>query len=264
MKEEKERGIKEAEERMNQLPLHKRPNRSSEKTVVAKGKSLSTNSSSSSKEYENVDSSTTPQEVFVGTGSAPSGKPRQFITTAVGEHFELLAGQKLIMEKGFDPKFLNANPFVKGGVKNQDWSSLVAANRKANSSFVREFYTEAASRKNTKVKGTTKEDEDEIVTTLVVEGKMWEIDGKRKCIPANYLTTMVADSQEGKSTLPMSHYCITNRCWSAHCTRGCLMTSATTNSALTLKKMKQIHASQNGDISATATPAGTGTTQINL
>ncbi|KAI3715447.1 hypothetical protein L6452_22429 [Arctium lappa] len=75
--------------------------------------SLPENSSSSSDESENdEDSSTTRQEVSVGTGSALSGKPRQFTTTVVAKHYKLLA----------------------------------------NSSFVKVFYAEASNRKNIMVK----------------------------------------------------------------------------------------------------------------
>ncbi|KAI3672683.1 hypothetical protein L6452_38780 [Arctium lappa] len=72
----------------------------------------------------------------VGTGHAPSGKPRQFTTTTDVAHYELLVDQKL-----------NA---------------------------------------------TTEADEAEIAAELVVEGRSWELDGRRRCIQANHLTTEAA------------------------------------------------------------------------
>ncbi|KAI3692612.1 hypothetical protein L6452_32432 [Arctium lappa] len=119
------------------------------KTKIDKGKALLKHSSSSSEESEDEeDSSATPNNVSVGIGSAPSGKPQQFTTDVVAAHYELLANENLNMEKGFDSKFMNANPFIKERVK---------------------------------VHGTAKDDEAEIAEALVVEGKSWEFHRRRKC-----------------------------------------------------------------------------------
>ncbi|KAI3680667.1 hypothetical protein L6452_35440 [Arctium lappa] len=197
------------------------------KTEIDKGKTILEHSSSSSEESEDDEnSSTTPDNASVSTGSAPYEKPRQF-TTAAAAHYELLANQNLNMEKGFNPEFMNANPFIKDRVKDHDLGSLVAAKRKANSSFVKKFYAEAAGRKRDRVKvrghwvrydsatinqvlglktpdscaistlmqGTTEDNEDEMAKALVVEGKSWELDGRRKCIRPKHLTTEAATGE---------------------------------------------------------------------
>ncbi|KAI3707494.1 hypothetical protein L6452_26068 [Arctium lappa] len=71
--------------------VHKVATVSPVKTAIDKGKSLLENSSSSSDESEDdEDSSTTPDNVLVGTGHAPSRKPRQFTTVAAAAHYELM------------------------------------------------------------------------------------------------------------------------------------------------------------------------------
>ncbi|KAI3770573.1 hypothetical protein L6452_01711 [Arctium lappa] len=183
-----------------------------------------------------------------------------FTTIVAAGHYELLANQTLNMEKGFDPEFMNANPFIKDRVKDHDWVGLVAAKRKANYSFVKEFYAEAAGRKRDRVKvrghwvqydsvtinrvlglktpdscafstlmqGTTEDDEDEITKALVVEEKTWELDGRRK------VPTVPGDI------------------W---------LTSTTTISDLTVKKMKRAPSLQIGEASVVAT-VGIGPSQI--
>lgn len=117
-----------------------------------KGKFISETFESSSEESDDEDNiSYAPKVVLVGVVTRHSGQPRQFTCSAAAEHFNLLMGQRLHMEKGFDEKFLKANPFVHERVKAHDWGVLATPNRKANSSLVKEFFIEASITKSTKV-----------------------------------------------------------------------------------------------------------------
>ncbi|KAI3666869.1 hypothetical protein L6452_41908 [Arctium lappa] len=96
------------------------------------------------------------------------------------------------------------------------------------------------------MQGTTKEDEDEITTTLETEGKHGKLIGR-----------------ESKSALPMSHYCINSECWSAYYTRGCLDNCCHHYQCHHLEENEAYPCTQTRDISVTTTLVGAGATQIN-
>ena len=95
---------------------------SSKYGVYGKGKVVSESFGSSSDEESEGedDNSYEPRIVSVGTGLTPCGQPWQFTCPEAPAKFEILYGQELHLDRGFDEEFMKANPFVHERVKVHD------------------------------------------------------------------------------------------------------------------------------------------------